>query len=95
MSCRYYPTAFEYGELLRSAGFEVNWTATVPRPTVLPTDMHGWLETFATGILSHIPEAQRSEAVLNVVENLKPALQDSKGTWTADYVRLRVHATKA
>jgi hypothetical protein len=36
------------------------------------------------------------EAVVAEVEDLlRPVLRDGRGTWTADYVRLRVEAVKS
>jgi len=58
--------------------------------------MARWLETFRNGVLDLLPDpAARSEAVAATVALLQPILQDRlTGNWTADYVRLRFHATR-
>ena len=42
----FYPTAAEYQALLEEEGFAVERIQLLPRPTPLPTGMHGWLQTF-------------------------------------------------
>jgi trans-aconitate methyltransferase len=85
----YFPTTDEYRPKLERAGFDVEYIALIPRPTHLPTGMRGWLETFAIPFTKSLPEAERGEFLDQVTEKLRPALCDSQGRWTADYVRLR------
>lgn len=85
----YFPTTDEFRAKLERAGFRVESIELIPRPTILPTNMHGWLETFAGPVLKVLPEQQRVEATDEVVRLLRPALCDAQGRWTADYVRLR------
>jgi hypothetical protein len=40
-------------------------------------------------------EPDRSRARSEVIDLLRPVLMDETGTWIADYVRLRFHATRA
>jgi trans-aconitate methyltransferase len=90
----FFPTAEEYRELLGRTGFTVDRIALVPRPTPLPTGLRGWISTFRKPFFDQFPLAER-EAVLGEVEDiLRPVLCDSRGHWTADYVRLRVHARR-
>jgi len=77
----YFPTPDEYGDLLRTAGFHVDYIALIPRPTPLPGEMVDWLATFRAGT----DPALLAEAA----ELLRPVLCDSQGRWTADYMRLR------
>jgi hypothetical protein len=65
------------------------------RPTLLPTDMRGWLETFAGPFLQKLAPEDRAAALDDAVAPLKPALCDAFGRWTADYVRLRFCARLA
>jgi SAM-dependent methyltransferase len=88
----FFPTTDEYARLLEAGGFAVREIALIPRPTPLPTGMRGWLSTFADPLLTALPEADRSIAVDEAVALLAPSLCDSKGGWTADYVRLRFAA---
>lgn len=85
-------TVEEYTALLEESGFAVEQIALAPRPTPLPTGMAGWLQTFRRGLLDALPEARRDAVVEEVVELLRPILCDSRGQWTADYVRLRFRA---
>jgi SAM-dependent methyltransferase len=90
----YFPTVEEYSGLLKKAGFSVRYMALVPRPTPLPGDVTGWLETFAESFLSRLPAAECPAYVAEVREALRPLLADAEGKWTADYVRLRFVAIK-
>ncbi|MGQ4880486.1 class I SAM-dependent methyltransferase [Billgrantia sp. LNSP4103-1] len=88
----FFPTAEEYRDCLVTAGFTVDTTELIPRPTRLPTGMSGWLATFANPFL-HGLDTEIREAVLDdALVLLAPSLRDSHGIWTADYVRLRVKA---
>lgn len=88
----YFPTPDEYGERLERTGFQVQSIALIPRPTPLPTGMRGWLETFAIPFTKAIPQADRAAFLDEVTEMLRPALCDTRGRWTADYMRLRFAA---
>jgi SAM-dependent methyltransferase len=88
----YYPTVDEYTERLEAHGFRVDSIALIPRPTPLPTDLSGWLDTFAGGVLSVLPPNERLDARDAVVALLTPVLRDTRGRWTLDYVRLRFAA---
>jgi len=90
----YFPTADEYGDLLAAAGFEVRSIALFPRPTPLPGDVLGWLETFAESFTRVLPADQRPAYLAAVRARIEPALCDATGTWTADYVRLRFAAAR-
>lgn len=88
----YFPTTTEYAALLTSHGFTVTSIALLPRPTLLPTGMEGWLKTFAAPFLHRLPERDRADALNAVLRMLAPSLRDRSGIWTADYVRLRFAA---
>jgi trans-aconitate methyltransferase len=90
----YFPSPAEYRALLEAAGFHVEDLRLFPRPTPLPTDMEGWLRTFAVPILAPLPASLQSAVITVVLELLRPSLCDSDGNWTADYVRLQAFATK-
>ncbi|HSI38771.1 MAG TPA: methyltransferase domain-containing protein [Methylotenera sp.] len=90
----HFPSADAYKSMLEANGFVVNSIATIPRPTLLPGDIHGWLKTFAQTFTSALPATQRKRFITEVVEILRPILCDEFGNWTADYVRLRFSATK-
>lgn len=88
----YFPTAEEYRERLERHGFTVSSIALIPRPTPLPTDIGGWLDTFARSILGKLPEPERAAARGEAIDLLRHALRDGHNRWTADYVRLRFSA---
>ncbi|MFO0939528.1 MAG: hypothetical protein U0930_02055 [Pirellulales bacterium] len=84
----------EYRSVLEQAGFEVESIQLIPRPTPLPTGMTGWLKTFRGSYLREKLGDQADAALAEIVDNLRFALCDSSGNWTADYVRLRFRALK-
>jgi trans-aconitate methyltransferase len=90
---RYYPTAEEYGARLSAHGFDVKVIALIPRPTPLPTGIRGWLGTFERSTLDRLG-ADSAEVLDEIEALLRPSLCDSRGQWTADYVRLRFMATR-
>lgn len=90
----YFPSVKEYSSRLTDAGFNVNFIALIPRPTPLPGDVAGWLETFAQSFTASLAAGERAAYIDEVREALSPALRDANGAWTADYVRLRFSATK-
>ncbi len=90
----YFPTAEEYGARLANRGFRIEAIALFPRPTPLPGDVVGWLETFAQTFTARLPAADRASYLAEVRDALRPALCDASGQWTADYVRLRFRAVK-
>jgi trans-aconitate methyltransferase len=94
----FFPSADLYRRLLEAANFSVQSIDLIPRPTPLPNGMESWLNTFRNGVLDHLnPPAHsqniRATALNNTIALLKPILCDADGNWTADYVRLRFHAT--
>jgi SAM-dependent methyltransferase len=90
----FFPTAEEYTELLAKGGFVVREMVHVWRPTPLKHGIEGWLRTFGRSFFDQFPEPERSEAVAETVELLRPSLCDSRGVWTADHVRLRFYAER-
>jgi len=90
----FFPRPKEYSELLEASGFEVQTMDLIPRPTLLPGDVGGWLETFAQPYTSALPASDRECFISEVVDALRNVLCDANGDWRADYVRLRFFATK-
>jgi len=85
----FFPTAGDYRERLEAHGFSVDSIVLFPRPTPLPGDVVGWLETFAEGFTVALPAGDRPALLAEVRDTLRPTLADADGNWTADYVRLR------
>lgn len=90
----WFPSAAAYREKLEAAGFQVAEIALIPRPTVLPGSIEGWLDTFCEPFFGALPEPDRARARAEVADLLRPVLMDETGTWIADYVRLRFRATR-
>jgi SAM-dependent methyltransferase len=90
----YFPSADAYRRKLEDAGFTVEEIVIVPRPTILPTGVEAWLDTFAEDFLGAVPEPDRLRARSEVTDLLRPVLMDETGTWIADYVRLRFRAIR-
>ena len=88
----YYPTAEDYALLLEQSGFDVGHAELIPRPTPLPSDIEGWLITFAGSFYQALPSSERDDARLETVNLLRHSLCDERGNWMADYVRLRFKA---
>jgi len=61
----------------------------IPRPTPLPTEINGWLETFAQSFIAPLAKNDRADFIDEVREALRPKLCDDDGKWFADYVRIR------
>lgn len=89
----FYPSPAIYLRLLQQAGFTVQSIDLIPRPTPLPNGMESWLNTFRNGVLDQLNPTDRATAVTRTIALLEPILHDADGNWTADYVRLRFHAT--
>jgi len=90
----YFPTVEDYSERLIRGAFAPTYIALIDRPTPLPGDITGWLETFAESFTKTLTTADRPAFLAEVQENLRPLLCDAGGKWIADYVRLRFSATK-
>jgi len=91
----WFPSTAAWGARLEAAGFTVDQIAIVPRPTPLPAGLEAWLDTFADDFFGALPQADRRPARAEVVDLLRPILMDERGTWIADYVRLRFRARRA
>ena len=90
----YFPSVADYRARLERRGFRVESIALIPRPTPLPGDLDGWLETFAESFTRALSEAERPALLAEVRGACAPKLADESGRWTADYVRLRFRAGK-
>ena len=91
----YFPSIAEYSARLINGGFAIDYIALIPRPTPLPGDISGWLETFAENFIAKLPPADRPAFIDEVREVLRPQLCDASGKWIADYTRLRFAAHRA
>jgi trans-aconitate methyltransferase len=90
----YFPSGDEYRHALQQAGFEVSALETFERPTTLPGDIVGWLDTFAGAFLAALAADDRQAIRGELRDALEPRLHRPDGTWWVDYVRLRFAARK-
>ena len=88
-----FPSPSLQRQRLRHAGFKVEVIALIPRPTALPTQISGWLRTFAGPFVGRLPVQQQAEILADAERRLS-ALHDAVEGWIADYVRLRFVARK-
>jgi trans-aconitate methyltransferase len=88
----YFPTVDEYKGSLEQASFRVDYIELIPRPTPLPTDIMGWLTTFANSFTKLFPEHEQEAFLKHVMTLTAPNLQQADGSWSVDYVRLRFAA---
>lgn len=89
-----FPGPGEAGGLLKKSGFEVSQLKLFRRPTALPGDVGGWLDTFAGQFLVEVDPADHDAVIAEVRALLEPQLQGDDGVWVADYVRLKFMAVK-
>jgi len=90
----YFASPEEYASLLKRQGFAVPYIELISRPTMLPGDIGDWLEVFAQPFTKAVTEAERETFLVEVQNELEPALKNADGSWFADYVRLRFKAVK-
>jgi len=90
----FFPTAEDYRARLEAHGFTVSMIVLFPRPTPLPGDISGWLETFGQPFLGAVPPDDRPALIDEVRTALEPYLYDPNLGWVADYTRLRFAAVR-
>ena len=90
----YFPTVAEYKSRLEARGFAINTIVLVPRPTPLPGDLAGWLETFAKSFIAALPASEHIQFLEDAAAACRTKLINTDDIWTADYVRLRFCAAK-
>jgi trans-aconitate methyltransferase len=100
----YFPTIGQYASILEDNGFDVSMAVLYERPTLLEGEqgMENWIRQFAHGYIDNLYEEQ-IRAVIDCMIGGAPErgynsmLRQSNyinGLWMADYVRLRIVATK-
>lgn len=90
----YFPSVDEYARLLTDNGFKIERIVLFERPTLLPDDILGWLETFAFTYTAAVSEPERTTFLAEVKKRLERSPLRKDGRWVADYVRLRFHAAR-
>jgi trans-aconitate methyltransferase len=93
----YFPTVGEHAAVLEAAGFEVRLARLFDRPTTLDgeTGLRDWLDVFGDSLFASLDREEREAVVTAIEERLRPDLYDAeRGSWTADYRRLRFVALR-
>jgi SAM-dependent methyltransferase len=88
----YFPSDDEFRAVLDAQGFVVDTIGLIPRPTPLPTDMIGWLETFGGPLVVDVLPDERAALIAAMAGRLAATNEPAPGAWMADYVRLRFAA---
>ncbi|BCL36062.1 class I SAM-dependent methyltransferase [Nostoc sp. MS1] len=92
----YFPSIGEYVSLLEAQGFDVIYAVLFDRPTPLAegeAGMANWIKMFASNFLVGLSSDQQVQVIQEVEKSLQGKLY-YQGTWTADYRRIRIVATK-
>jgi SAM-dependent methyltransferase len=90
----HFPGADDYGARLEAHGFRVDFIALIRRPTRLPGDFSGFLDTFGEAFMTAVARSERAALIAEIRDILRPILFDPATGWTADYVVLRFAAVK-
>ncbi|WBO23504.1 class I SAM-dependent methyltransferase [Sphingomonas abietis] len=93
---QWYAAPDEFVTVYEDAGFTDIEASLIPRPTLLPAGIAGWLRTFRTGFLDRagVPGAEQADVAAAVQDRLEPVFRQPDGSWLADYVRLRFSMRK-
>ena len=93
----YFPDIPSYTGLLKRHGLCTTQAMLFARPTPLSGGSQGlalWLDMFAEVFLGNVPSHAKPKIVNEIVQELRPRIYQD-GQWVADYVRLRIVATKS
>jgi trans-aconitate methyltransferase len=95
-SRNYFPSIPEYTAILEAHGFEVVYARLFDRPTPLEgsAGMENWIHQFKWYYFEALPLADRKTALAEVIEQLRPHLDNKDTGWFADYRRLQFIALK-
>lgn len=92
----YFPSVEEYTSVLEQSGFRVDDCALYDRPTLLSDQDQGivdWLNMFAEPFFEGVDPQLKAEIMLETQQGLRPTNYHEQ-QWYADYVRIRVVATR-
>lgn len=91
----FYPSIAEYSKILEEAGFRVTAAWHFDRPTPLSGSdgMRNWFRMFGSRFFIGIDPKEIEEIYSDIEKTLKPEYFKND-TWIADYVRIRICATK-
>ncbi|KAI8873551.1 hypothetical protein GQ42DRAFT_160462 [Ramicandelaber brevisporus] len=90
----YFPDIDEYRSVLEKAGFEVKHISLTPRITPLPSDVAGWLKTFAGPFMQVLSSDEEKDQFVNEVQEMLRPVCCRNGKWSIMYNRMRFVAIK-
>ena len=91
----FFPSEEDERVLLEKYGLKVKRMISFPRPTLLPTGIKGWLQTFSAPVLVNVPVEMHEKLIDEITEKVEKELErNENGQILADYVRLRFEAVK-
>ncbi len=93
----YFPTVGEYASVLERAGIEVQYAALFDRPTKLSggeDGMKNWIGMFHQRLFESLPPALRTQAMGEILDELRENGFFWDGAWYSDYRRIRIAAKK-
>ncbi|CAG8693690.1 6354_t:CDS:2, partial [Gigaspora rosea] len=78
-----FPSQETYSSLLTNASFQISSINLFPRPTKLPTDLRGWIDTFGHLYIQNLDDKEKEDVINEVIEMCKPEVYNEKdGSWT-------------
>lgn len=91
----YFPSVGEYATLLERAGFKVEFASLFDRPTEQAGEdgLANWIRMFDKIPFEGIPAREADEIMAEAARELEGKLRRG-GKWFADYVRIRIKASK-
>lgn len=92
----YFPSIGEYASKLEKQGFEVSYSHSFSRPTLLQEKDAGlanWIKMFGETFFKDLSESEKIMVIQDIEKQLKPKLYQ-EGNWFADYRRIQVKANK-
>lgn len=92
----YFPTISEYTTLLENNGFRVHYAVLFDRLTELKGEngLRDWINMFVKTPFTVVESEEEKEAIINKSIDLLRHDLYVNNTWYADYVRLRIKATR-
>ncbi len=90
----YFPQSEEYRRILEEAGFRVEAIELFERPTPIEAGVRAWMEIFASSVVAHLDDQQRTVFLDETERRLRPTFDAVDEGWVADYVRLRFCARR-
>ena len=92
----FFPSVAEYATILEKIGFIIDYALYFKIPTDLECKegLRNWIKMLRNNYLVNLNEAEKNNFFRHAEEYAAPLLLNDIQEWVADYVRLRIKATK-